>query len=164
MIREQTFASWENLRFLGGGRKWWPRWMSVRCRWLCKGWMTPAAVADLSVAGSRKPTSMITNGIMQQDQEQGERCCLNGTSCWFAKMERRSSYTPTTPTKIECYTGEPEQDHELPRTGLGGTSGPGTFKYFKNKNVQAILRFNAKLGQGKGKAKGKATGASPSTA
>ncbi len=67
-------------------------------------------------------------------------------------------------TKIECYRGEPEQDHELPRGGLGGTSGPGTFKYFKNKNVQAILRFNAKLGQGKGKAKGKATGASPSTA
>ena len=67
-------------------------------------------------------------------------------------------------TKIECYRGEREQDHELPSGGLGGSSGPGTYQYFKNKNVQAILRFNAKLGQGKGKAKGKATGASPSTA
>ena len=67
-------------------------------------------------------------------------------------------------TEIECYTGEPEQDHELPRGGLGGTNGPGTFLYFKNKNVQATLRFNANPGQGKGKAKGKATGASPSTA
>ena len=58
-------------------------------------------------------------------------------------------------TKIECYTAEPEQDHEFPLSGLGGTSGPGTFKYFKNKKVEAILRFDAKL-QGQGKGHGKA--------
>ena len=50
-------------------------------------------------------------------------------------------------TKIEFYRGVPEQDHELPRTGPGGTSGPGTFKYFKNKQTQATLRFKATSGK-----------------
>ena len=39
-------------------------------------------------------------------------------------------------TEIECYVPDGQRDHKIPRIGLGGTSGPGTFKYFKNKKVQ----------------------------
>ena len=36
-------------------------------------------------------------------------------------------------TKIQCYSiGADVADHELPASGLGGTSGRGTFRYFKN--------------------------------
>jgi hypothetical protein len=45
-------------------------------------------------------------------------------------------------TKFECLTPTEERDHEIPRTGLGGTSGPGTFKYFKEKHVHMTLRFD----------------------
>ena len=37
-------------------------------------------------------------------------------------------------TKIACYKGAPATDHELPRTGKGGSNGPSTFQYFLNKN------------------------------
>ena len=33
--------------------------------------------------------------------------------------------------------------HEIPKSGRGGTSGPGTYKYFKFKNVAATLKFDA---------------------
>jgi hypothetical protein len=46
--------------------------------------------------------------------------------------------------KIAAFIGEPQQDHEVPRTGLGGTSGKGTFKYFKNKFTTATLRFGSR--------------------
>ncbi len=52
-----------------------------------------------------------------------------------------------TTTKVVCYEGALQPDHEIPRTGKGGTSGPGTFKYFKNKNVEVTLRFDAKKKQ-----------------
>jgi hypothetical protein len=47
-------------------------------------------------------------------------------------------------TKIECLNvlGPNYSDHEIPRTGLGGTSGPGTFKHFKEKHVNMTLRFD----------------------
>ena len=48
-------------------------------------------------------------------------------------------------TKFQCFTGPPMQDHEIPKTGLGGTSGRGTYKYFKGKLNEVTLRF----GQGK---------------
>ena len=44
--------------------------------------------------------------------------------------------------KIACYLGAAAQDHELPRSGKGGTSGRGTFKYFKNKRCQMTLKFD----------------------
>ena len=43
---------------------------------------------------------------------------------------------------IAAYTGVPEPDHELPRSGKGGSSGPGTYKYFKNKQYQMTLKFD----------------------
>ena len=47
-------------------------------------------------------------------------------------------------TKVETFDAPPGlEDFELPRTGKGGTSGPGTFKYFKSKNAQRVLRFDA---------------------
>ena len=46
--------------------------------------------------------------------------------------------------KIACYTGEGVQDHEIPNTGKGGSSGKGTYKYFKNKHIQATLKFDPK--------------------
>jgi hypothetical protein len=44
-------------------------------------------------------------------------------------------------TQIECYMRVPGQDHEVPATGLGGSSGPGTFKHYTNKNIFRSLRF-----------------------
>jgi hypothetical protein len=46
-------------------------------------------------------------------------------------------------TKFSCTYGVPETDHELPLTGKGGSNGPGTYKYFKNKRVDVGLRFDA---------------------
>ena len=45
-------------------------------------------------------------------------------------------------SKFSCYTGDATQDHELPKSGKGGTSGPGTFKYFKNKHHETTLKFD----------------------
>ena len=41
-------------------------------------------------------------------------------------------------TKFACYKGAPATDHELRRTGKGGSNGPSTFKYFLNKNKGKI--------------------------
>jgi hypothetical protein len=47
-------------------------------------------------------------------------------------------------TKITSYEGDAPRNHELPASGKGGTSGPGTYKYFKNKGNQRTLRFDAR--------------------
>ena len=62
-------------------------------------------------------------------------------------------------TKIECYIGETVVDLEIPhgpRGGLGGTSGPGTFRYFIGKQIQHTLRFQAAKGNAKAKTKANA--------
>jgi hypothetical protein len=72
-------------------------------------------------------------------------------------------------TKIQVSSTAPARDHEVPRSGPGGTSGPGTFKHFKNKRTEATLRFkgaphakaNAKP---KAKAEAKAEGDSTAVA
>ena len=46
--------------------------------------------------------------------------------------------------KIACYTGEGVLDHEIPNAGKGGSSGKGTNKDFKNKHIQATLKFDPK--------------------
>jgi hypothetical protein len=48
-------------------------------------------------------------------------------------------------TKIELVNvlGPDYSDHEIPRSGLGGTSGPGTFKHFKWKHMARTLNFDA---------------------
>ncbi len=50
-------------------------------------------------------------------------------------------------------------DRKVPRTGLGGSDGPGTFQRLINKGVDKTLRFDptkAPEGKGKGQGKGKA--------
>ena len=47
-------------------------------------------------------------------------------------------------TKIPCYVGEAPEDREIPRNGLGGSNGPGTFRRFKNKKKDYVLRFDNK--------------------
>ena len=47
-------------------------------------------------------------------------------------------------TKFASYEGEARSDHELPRGGKGGSSGPGTYNYFKKKGIDQYLRFDAK--------------------
>ena len=46
-------------------------------------------------------------------------------------------------TKIACKYGEREADHEVPRTGPGGSSGPGTYKLFTSRQTDEVLRFDA---------------------
>lgn len=43
--------------------------------------------------------------------------------------------------RVECKYGTPPTDHEVPRTGPGGTSGPGIFRYFVRKHVDKTLKF-----------------------
>ena len=58
-------------------------------------------------------------------------------------------------TKVECKVHWPRFDGELPATGKGGTSGPGTFSYFIKKDVDTHVRFDAnKLITGTGKGAG----------
>ena len=64
--------------------------------------------------------------------------------------------------KFGAYFEKPAEDYEIPRTGKGGTSGRGTYKYFKQKCYQVTLRFDAtnkypqgQYPQGKGGKKGK---------
>lgn len=47
-------------------------------------------------------------------------------------------------TKVQCSYGVIEKDHELPLTGKGGTSGPRTYKWFKDKRTDVTLKFDAK--------------------
>ena len=56
-------------------------------------------------------------------------------------------------TKAECKSGLPEvAGPELPRSGPGGTNGPGTFKHFTQKQVEGVFGFDAKKTcKGKGK-------------
>ena len=44
--------------------------------------------------------------------------------------------------KIACYPGEGVLDHEIPNTGKGGSSGPRTYNYFKNKHYPKTLTFD----------------------
>ena len=46
-------------------------------------------------------------------------------------------------TKIQCKSGDPVQNHELPRTGKGGSSGRGTFRRYVGLQVDKTLRFDA---------------------
>ena len=73
----------------------------------------------------------------------------NGTEIYL-----HPSYTQR---KFPCFIGLPQTDHEVPRTGRGGTNGPGTFKYFKEKKADQMLRFKPDdPAQGTAKAKGQA--------
>ena len=53
--------------------------------------------------------------------------------------------------KIRCKEGlqahlgpGPASSQEIPRTGKGGTSGPGTYKRFKFRNCDKVLRFDGR--------------------
>ena len=46
-------------------------------------------------------------------------------------------------TRIGSYEGHAKKDHELPKGGKGGSSGRGTYKYFKKKGIDLYLRFDA---------------------
>ena len=49
-----------------------------------------------------------------------------------------------TTTRVQCYHAHDRHfvpDHEIPASGKGGTSGKGTFRYFKDKHVDSVLTF-----------------------
>jgi hypothetical protein len=48
-------------------------------------------------------------------------------------------------------------DNEMPRSGPGGSDGPGTFRRFKDKHMKGTMRFDAWLGNVPPKAKASAT-------
>jgi hypothetical protein len=78
----------------------------------------------------------------------------NGTEVWL-----HPSYSNTKIKWLEAEVpGVPNLgDADVPTSGLGGTSGPGTCKYYKEKNQKGLLRFKAN-DKGKGKGQGKAQG------
>jgi len=77
----------------------------------------------------------------------------NGTEVWL-----HPNYTST---KVECLEpcgpdvpGCPQpQDPDVPKSGLGGTSGPGIYNFYKNKNLKTLLHFKANSPKGEGKGK-----------
>ena len=58
----------------------------------------------------------------------------NGTRIWLHPDYKS--------TKITSYEGDSPSDHEVPASGKGGTSGPGTYKHFKWKHNEKTLRFD----------------------
>ena len=68
-------------------------------------------------------------------------------------------------TNIACYSANAyDLDIELPNSGMGGTSGAGTFKYFKDKKTERTMKFDIKpKAKGKGKGKGKVNSTISST-
>ncbi len=64
----------------------------------------------------------------------------------FVLIRDDNTYTALHPnfanTKVECKV-HIRPDGELPATGLGGTSGRGTFQHFLKKDVDCVLRFDA---------------------
>ena len=46
-------------------------------------------------------------------------------------------------TKVSCKLTPAVADATLPRTGLGGTDGPGTFQRFAARQVDLTLKFDA---------------------
>ena len=67
-------------------------------------------------------------------------------------------------TKVSCQVGGwRSDDGELPKSGKGGTSGKGTYRYFINKHEDVTLRFDARK-NGKGTPQSRSRPASRSTA
>ena len=54
-------------------------------------------------------------------------------------------------THVAAKHNEPQADVQLPDSGMGGTSGPGTFKHFAMKAVDITLRFDAQKNRSRGK-------------
>ena len=54
-------------------------------------------------------------------------------------------------THVAAKHNEPQADVQLPDSGMGGTSGPGTFKHFTMKAVDITLRFDAQRNRSRGK-------------
>ena len=46
-------------------------------------------------------------------------------------------------TRVECKFRPPVMDHRIPRTGRGGSDGPGSYQRYVNRQVDAKLRFDA---------------------
>jgi hypothetical protein len=44
--------------------------------------------------------------------------------------------------KVECKYGLPGTDDQVPAAGPGGSDGQGTYKHFKSKYVDTILKFD----------------------
>ena len=67
---------------------------------------------------------------------------------WDSKLEREDGthvfvHPKYANTKVEFKCMSPALDDEMPASGLGGTSGPGTFKHFITRYVHAIAKFDA---------------------
>jgi hypothetical protein len=58
-------------------------------------------------------------------------------------------------TSVSMREGLPEPSHTMPKGGPGTSEGPGTYKHYKNKHVQATLRFDPSRILAKGSGKGR---------
>ena len=75
----------------------------------------------------------------------------NGTEVWLHPSFSSKS--------VECLLPQREQENaqfdDIPQSGPGGTSGPGTFRYHKTKNLKKMLQFKSHIVNGNGKGKGR---------
>jgi hypothetical protein len=139
--------------------------------------------ADGTIPQSRDPPSCITKCRLQKSDKYDHKRHHAGPSgkkemmkIWDFVLSRDDGvevflHPNYSDTKVAMYMRNPgetdPEDHEIPASGMGGTSGRGTFRYFASKCTQKNLRFIVKAkakGKGKGKGKLSSTDSSASTA
>ena len=124
-------------------------------------WIWQEMVAQMDAAsmefvvtgeGDHRSRGLVSCRLVQFDQYDHKRAHKDPTTrpmprIWNFVLTREDGSTvclhPTySSTKIELSNVTAVADHELPASGIGGTSARGTFQYFVQKHVARILRFD----------------------
>jgi hypothetical protein len=102
--------------------------------------------------GDHRSRGLVSCKLVQFDKYDHKRAHKDPTTrpmprIWNFVLTREDGSTvclhPTySSTNIEASNSTAVADHELPASGIGGTSGRGTFQYFVQKHVARILRFD----------------------
>jgi hypothetical protein len=101
--------------------------------------------------GDHRSRGLVSCKLVQFDKYDHKRAHKDPTTrpmprIWNFVLTREDGSTvclhPTySSTKIESANLTAVADHEVPLSGIGGTSGPGTFRHFVQKNVARTLRL-----------------------
>ena len=104
--------------------------------------------------GANRSRRIVACGIKMMPRYSHQLQCAQGVrggpvqQVWDFVLEHEDGSTTSlhpqwSKTKVACIFGESPVDFEVPRSGPGGTSGPGTFNQFKNKHIDQWLKFDA---------------------
>ena len=104
--------------------------------------------------GANRSRGIVACGIKMMPRYSHQLQCAQGVRggpvqhVWDFVLEHEDGSTTSlhpqwSKTKVACTFAESPVDFEVPRSGPGGTSGPGTFNQFKNKHIDQWLKFDA---------------------